>query len=52
VLPDKELANVSGVSEVMLPDLSPGTELEVALIGPTDGGDTPPGCRIAVPSGS
>ena len=52
VLPDKELANVSGVSEVTLPDLSPGTQLEVAFSGPVDGGTAPPGCRIAVPSGS
>jgi fibronectin type 3 domain-containing protein len=52
VLPDKELANVSGVSEVTLPDLAPGTQLEVALSGPIDGGDAAPGCRIAVPSGS
>jgi len=52
VLPDKELANVSGVSEVNLPDLAPGTQLEVALMGPADGGSGPPACRIAVPSGS
>jgi len=52
VLPDKELANVSGVSEVTLPDLAPGTQLEVALLGPADGGSGPPACRIAVPSGS
>ena len=52
VLPDKELANVSGVSEVTLPELAPGTQLEVALSGPVDGGDAAPACRIGVPPGS
>lgn len=52
VLPDKELATVSGVNQVTLPDLAPGTLLEVALTGPIDGGSPPPGCRVAVPSGS
>ena len=52
VLPDKELANVSGVSEVTLPDLAPGTQLEIALVGPADGGSAAPACRIAVPAGS
>jgi hypothetical protein len=52
VLPDKELANVSGATEVELPDLAPGTQLEVGLAGPVDGGSAPPGCRITVPAGS
>jgi fibronectin type 3 domain-containing protein len=52
VLPDRELANVSGVAEVALPELAPGTQLEVALAGPADGGSDPPRCRISVPSGS
>jgi fibronectin type 3 domain-containing protein len=52
VLPNRELANVSGVSEVTLPELAPGTQLEVAFSGPADGGSTPPACRIAVPAGS
>jgi fibronectin type 3 domain-containing protein len=52
VLPDKELANVSGASEVTLPDLAGGTRLEVALAGPTDGGSAPPACLITVPAGS
>jgi len=50
VLPDKELASVSGVSEVALPDLAPGTELTVAFVDP-EGGGAAPLCRISVPSG-
>jgi uncharacterized protein len=52
VLPDKELASVADATEVALPDLAPGTELEVALAGPADGGSAPPACRITVPAGS
>ena len=52
ILPAKELATVTGVSEVALPELSPGTELEVALSGPAQGEGEAPRCRIAVPAGS
>jgi fibronectin type 3 domain-containing protein len=52
LLPNRVLANVSGASEVPLPELAPGTELEIALAGPDDGGSAPPACRIAVPAGS
>jgi hypothetical protein len=48
ILPPKELAQVSGSSEVALPALSPGTELEVALSGPAEGESEAPRCRIAV----
>jgi hypothetical protein len=50
--PDKQLADVSGASEVALPELLPGTRLEVALSGPSDGENPAPACRIDVPSGS
>ena len=52
VLPDKELASVSGAAEAALPALAPGTELEVELGAPIDGGSPPPACRITVPAGS
>ena len=50
--PDKQLANVSGASEVALPELDAGTRLEVALAGASDGENAAPVCRIDVPSGS
>jgi fibronectin type 3 domain-containing protein len=50
--PDKQLATVSGASEVALPDLSPGARLQVALAGASDGNDAAPVCRIDVPTGS
>ena len=50
ILPPKELANVSGSSEVALPELAPGTQLEIALSGPTDGESEAPRCRITVPA--
>ena len=52
VLPDKELASVSGVSEVALPDLAPGTRLAVAFVDPSEGGGAAPLCHISVPPGS
>jgi len=52
ILPPKQLASVNGASEVALPELSPGTQLEVALSGPSDGESEAPRCRIAVPAGS
>jgi fibronectin type 3 domain-containing protein len=52
ILPPKELASVAGASEVTLPELSPGTELEVALSGPADGESEAPLCRVTVPAGS
>jgi fibronectin type 3 domain-containing protein len=52
ILPPKELATVTGASEVALPELSPGTQLEVALSGPSAGESEAPRCRIAVPAGS
>jgi hypothetical protein len=52
ILPAKELATVTGASEVALPELSPGTQLEVALSGPAEGDGEAPRCRIAVPAGS
>jgi len=51
-LPNKELAEVSNASEVALPELGPGTRLEVALAGAADSDGLPPVCRIDVPSGS
>jgi len=50
--PDKQLAAVSGKSEVALPELGAGTRLEVALAGASDGENAAPICRIDVPSGS
>jgi len=50
--PDRELATVSGASEVALPALGPGTRLEVALAGASEGENAAPACRIDVPSGS
>jgi fibronectin type 3 domain-containing protein len=52
ILPAKELASVSDASEVSLPELSPGTELEVALSAPVEGDGDAPRCRVAVPAGS
>ncbi|HTO54375.1 MAG TPA: hypothetical protein VMR50_13410 [Myxococcota bacterium] len=52
ILPAKDLASVSDASEVALPELSPGTQLEVALSAPSDGEGDAPRCRIAVPAGS
>jgi fibronectin type 3 domain-containing protein len=50
ILPPKELATVNGASEVALPELSPGTQLEVALSGPSDGESEAPRCRVTVPA--
>jgi len=50
--PNKQLANVAGASEVALPELGAGTQLEVALAGASDGENAAPACRIDVPSGS
>jgi fibronectin type 3 domain-containing protein len=51
-LPNVVLADVPGASEVTLPDLPPGTQLEVELREPIDDSGARPGCHIAVPSGS
>jgi hypothetical protein len=50
ILPDRELASANGTNKVELPQLSPGTRLEVAFAG--DAGATPTVCRITVPGGS
>jgi len=53
VLPARVLADVpAAAAEVALPELSPGTQLEVELMGPIDDTGARPGCRIAVPAGS
>jgi len=50
VLPDRELATVSGTAEVALPDLSPGTELAVTFQRSADGAIVEsPSCRLVVP---
>jgi fibronectin type 3 domain-containing protein len=52
ILPPKELASSAGKAEIALPELSPGTQLEVALTAPADGGAEAPVCRVTVPAGS
>jgi fibronectin type 3 domain-containing protein len=52
VLPDRQLATVTGASQAALPDLPAGATLELALGGQSEGTEPAPACRIAVPAGS
>ena len=51
VLPDRELASVANASELTLPELDPGTELEVTFLHQAEGGATlhSPPCRLVIP---
>ena len=52
ILPDRELASASGTNKVELPQLSPGTRLEVAFASAGSGAAAPPGTVMWQTGGS